>query len=93
MGGHLCSEAVLMTSAEFYGIKTDVIPKIATGFGAGIGRAGSVCGALTGAIMALSLKYGASDVNEVDAYEMCLSKSFECYKKFKNELGSVFCRI
>ena len=29
MGGHLCSEAVLMTSAEFYGIKTDVIPKIA----------------------------------------------------------------
>jgi C_GCAxxG_C_C family probable redox protein len=90
--GYLCSEAVLMTFAEVYGIKCGQIPKIATGFGAGIGRSGSLCGALTGAIMALGLKYGRKTLNETEAYEKCLAKSLQLYGKFKEEFGSTLCR-
>ncbi|MBS7637226.1 C_GCAxxG_C_C family protein [Candidatus Bathyarchaeota archaeon] len=90
--GYLCSESILLTFAEAFGIKCWQIPKIATGFGGGIGRAGCVCGALTGAIMALGLKYGRRTLNETEAYEKCLKKSLELYKKFEEEFGSVFCR-
>jgi C_GCAxxG_C_C family probable redox protein len=89
--GYLCSESVLMTFAEAHRIECEQIPKIATGFGAGIGRAGSLCGALTGAIMAIGLKYGRRTLNEKETYEKCLEKSLKFYRKFQEEFGSVFC--
>ena len=54
----LCSEAVLMALAKCMGVESKLIPMIATGFGAGIGREGEVCGALSGAVMGLGLKLG-----------------------------------
>ena len=54
----LCSEAVLMALAKCLGVESKLIPKIATGFGAGIGGEGEVCGALSGAVMGLGLKFG-----------------------------------
>jgi C_GCAxxG_C_C family probable redox protein len=36
--------------------KNELISKIAAGFGGGIGRCGSVCGALTGSIIAIGIK-------------------------------------
>ncbi len=38
---------------------------IATAFGAGIGRQGSVCGAVTGGIIAINLKYGRTKAEDV----------------------------
>jgi len=38
--------------------------KIATPFGGGIGRRGSVCGAVSGTIMAIGLKYGRMESDE-----------------------------
>jgi C_GCAxxG_C_C family probable redox protein len=89
--GFLCVESVLMTFAKYNGIRSEIIPKIATGFGAGIGRRGSLCGALTGAVMALGLRYGRNKADDDEAYEKCMNKSFECYMQFKKEFGSVFC--
>ncbi len=56
--GFLCSEAVFKALAESQNIKSKFIPKIATGFAAGVGRSGELCGAITGAILGLGLKYG-----------------------------------
>ena len=56
--GYLCSEAVLLALAGCFGVESEIIPKIATGFGAGIARSGEVCGALVGAIMGLGLIFG-----------------------------------
>jgi C_GCAxxG_C_C family probable redox protein len=47
-----------MALAKCLGVESKLIPKIATGFGAGIGRQGEVCGALSGAVMGLGLKFG-----------------------------------
>jgi hypothetical protein len=38
LGGFNCAEAVLMVGCEILEIKTDLVPKLATGSGAGIGR-------------------------------------------------------
>ncbi|MEM1563869.1 MAG: C-GCAxxG-C-C family protein [Candidatus Bathyarchaeia archaeon] len=90
--GYLCSEAIIKTFAEAHQIKCEQIPKIATGFGAGIGRAGSLCGALTGAVMAISLKHGRKTPNETEAYEKCMAKSLQLYKEFEEKCGGVYCR-
>ncbi len=89
--GYNCAETVLMTFAESYGINNDIIPRIATGFGGGIGRRGSVCGALSGAVMALGLKYGRDTMEEKERTENCTRRAFECYTRFDKEFGGVLC--
>jgi len=89
--GFVCSESVLMGYAESCGIIDGIIPKVATGFAGGIGRRGSVCGALVGAIMALGLRYGRDRLGDDNAYELCMAKSSECYSVFEKAFGSVYC--
>ena len=62
----LCSESCLMALAKCQGVESPIIPRIATGFGAGVGRSGEICGAVTGAIMGLSLRYGRDRVNPIN---------------------------
>ncbi|MBU4293532.1 MAG: C-GCAxxG-C-C family protein [Actinobacteria bacterium] len=86
--GFNCAESVLKSLADEMGIECLCIPKISTGFGAGLGRHGEICGAITGAVMALGLKYGRSDTKDPEAKEKSYSivdgfiKTFE--SKFKN---------
>jgi C_GCAxxG_C_C family probable redox protein len=61
----LCSESCLMALAKAQGIESPIIPRIATGFGAGIGRSGETCGAVTGAVMGLSIRYGRDRVEPI----------------------------
>lgn len=88
--GFLCSESVLLAVSDWLGIESELIPKIATGFGAGIGGCGSVCGAISGGIMALSLQFGRNDVKEqvVDLYRF----GHRLVEQFEKEFGSVLCR-
>jgi len=88
--GYNCCESILMSYTEVKKIRSGIVPKIATGFGGGIGRRGSVCGALTGATMAISLKYGRDRLDQ-KGYDLCVAKSSECYERFKKEFGDVHC--
>ena len=54
-----CSQAVLSSFAEDFGVDKNMALKMAAGFGGGMGRTGHRCGAVTGAYMVLGLKYGA----------------------------------
>src|SRR4030066_652072 len=67
--GFNCAESVLKSLADEMGIECSCIPKIATGFGAGLGRHGEICGAITGAVMALGLKYGRADTKDPEGKE------------------------
>jgi C_GCAxxG_C_C family probable redox protein len=60
--GFLCSEAVLMAIGDLLGFKSEAIPRMATGFGAGIGRRGEICGAVSGGVMGLGLRFGRDAV-------------------------------
>ena len=50
---HSCSQCTLLTVQEMFGLPGDDALKAATGFAGGIGRTGSVCGAVLGGVMAL----------------------------------------
>jgi C_GCAxxG_C_C family probable redox protein len=87
--GFNCAESVLMTIQEALGIKSSVIPEIATGFGGGIARQGSVCGAVSGAVMVIGLKYGRMKPqgDKERAYALVL----EFCRKFEKKFGSILC--
>ena len=77
--GFNCPQTVLITLYELIESKSrnDVIPKIAAGFGGGMGLCGSVCGALTGSLMAVGIKYGSNEAGaEKQAKAYALAKSY-----------------
>ncbi len=88
--GFGCAESVLHAFNDLGIINvSDPLLKASTGFGTGFGGKGSTCGAITGPIMAVGLKYGRLKPEEsaedtykrtkkiVDAYEQKY-KTTEC---------------
>jgi len=89
--GYNCAQSVLLTMFEHWNGKNDLIPKVATGFGGGIGRCGSLCGALTGGVMAVSVRYGTNEPSlekRLRTYD--IARGF--YTWFEKQHGSVMCR-
>lgn len=88
--GLFCAESVLMAIAEGHGIQSDFIPKIATGFCAGIARTSGICGAVSGGIMAIGMLFGrnAKEQTVDDCYR--LIRSF--LQAFEARFGSTTCK-
>jgi C_GCAxxG_C_C family probable redox protein len=76
---------------EYLGIQDSVIPKLATGFGGGIGRKGSLCGAFTGSIMAIGMKLGRTDPKDKETVAEVYGKCQEFWNQFEKEFGSNLC--
>lgn len=89
--GYNCAQSVLLTMLDHLNLTNELVPKIATGFGGGIGRCGSVCGALTGGVMAISVIYGTNEPlmkKRLKAYQT--AQKF--YEQFEAQNGSVMCK-
>jgi C_GCAxxG_C_C family probable redox protein len=86
----LCSESCLMALAKCQGVESPLIPRIATGFGAGVGRSGETCGAVTGAVMGLSIRYGRDKVEPMkDRHPYWYAA--ELLNRFREEHGELRC--
>jgi C_GCAxxG_C_C family probable redox protein len=88
--GHNCAEAVLRTFADDVGAGDTV--RLATGFGGGMGRDGSVCGALTGGVMALGLWLGRLEPEDEAASDRCAVAVQELRRRFVEACGDTDCR-
>jgi len=88
--GFLCSEAVLLALSESMGVESELIPRISTGFAAGVARTGNVCGALSGAVMGLGLRYGR-DAPETEPGRRPYWYSRRLAEAFEEAYGSVTC--
>jgi len=90
--GFLCSESVLLSLSDAFNVISDVIPQIATGFGAGIGRHGEICGALTGAIMGLGLRFGRSHPSQTPEGSSPYAYSQTMMNLFIARFGHIRCK-
>ena len=86
-----CAQTVLLAFCEDLGMEEALALKISTGFGGGM-RQGEVCGAVTGGIMAIGLKYGQSNANEMEAKTNTNKIVKEFCDKFKAKNGTICCR-
>jgi C_GCAxxG_C_C family probable redox protein len=87
-----CSQSVLAAFAPELGISEDNSLRIACAFGGGMGRQQLTCGAVTGALMALGMKFGKalndSEEKKKDTY--VLTRRF-C-DEFISRFGALNCR-
>jgi C_GCAxxG_C_C family probable redox protein len=90
--GFNCAQSVLHSYADELGLSQDLATKIATGFGAGMGRKQEVCGAVTGALMVIGLMYGRGDGEGKEKQEITYSKVQFFIDSFINEFGTVNCK-
>ena len=86
-----CAQSVFGAFCGDFGLEDHTALKIASGFGGGI-RHGEVCGAVSGAVMAIGLKCGYNGRNGLDHKAYCNDKTIEFTKQFIWENGSVLCR-
>lgn len=86
-----CSQAVFAAFSEELGITEEQALKIGACFGSGI-RKGEVCGACSGALMALGLKYGQADENDIESRMKTNEVSDRFMEEFKKENGSYMCK-
>lgn len=87
--GFNCSQAVFSSYAE--GIDEKTALKVASGFGGGMGRMAETCGAVTGAMMVLGLRFGGA-IPDREAKERVYAKIREFAERFKTGNGSLVCR-
>ncbi len=92
LSNYNCAQAVLYACSDDTGIDKSIALKIASGFGAGMGRKQEVCGAVTGAIIAISLKHGRGEHDDPAATEKTYVKTRELMDRFQAKHGSCMCR-
>lgn len=87
--GMYCAESVVLALAEAQGLESDVLPKAATAFCSGMARTCGTCGALTGAVMGLSLALGRSDARE--SVQPVYDATQKLVHEFEQEFGARNC--
>lgn len=87
--GLFCAESVLQAVAESQNLVNDLIPRIATGFCSGIARTSGLCGAASGAILAISMLYGRDDATSTVDGTYAVVRDF--LQRFEAEFDSTNC--
>jgi C_GCAxxG_C_C family probable redox protein len=89
--GFNCSQAVF-TAFRQENIDEATALKLSTVFGAGVACSGSgMCGAVSGALMAISHKYGRQDAQSLDARARTYDMGKKFIREFTDRNGSVMC--
>lgn len=89
--GFNCAQAVLAAFCEPLGLDRATACRLASGFGGGIGAQGEICGALSGAIMVMGLKFGSAEADKTAKAET-YRKTRQLAEEFKLRTGSLYCR-
>ncbi|MCL2589065.1 MAG: C-GCAxxG-C-C family protein [Oscillospiraceae bacterium] len=86
-----CAQAVFSTHGDRPGLDTETALKIASGFGSGMGRLCETCGAVTGAYMAIGLRFGHSSADDLEAKIKTYGLVQEFSRRFKERNQSTLC--
>lgn len=89
--GLFCAESVVVALASAQGIESDLLPKIATAFCSGMARTCGTCGALTGAIMGISL--GLGRLKSSDSVQASYVATQRLIGEFEQAFGARDCHV
>lgn len=89
--GFNCCESVLLGLCEEMKVESPLIPQIATGFGGGIGHTGDICGAITGAVLALGIRFGRKDPQDTTTRDRLYLLVESFLEEVKSTLGYIDC--
>ena len=89
--GYNCAQSILFSHSDEIDIDKSTALKVAWAFGAGMGRKQEICGAVTGGIMAISLKYSRFQNDHNATTEKIYSKTRELMDRFQEKHGTYKC--
>lgn len=90
--GYNCAQSVLFSLSKYTDTSGSDAIKMATGFGAGMGRTQHICGAVSGGILALNLLYGRGDGESKAKQGDSYAKVLKLINKFEAQNNTVTCR-
>ena len=89
--GFNCAQAVFSSFSADYNLDVVTACKIAGGLGSGA-RVAELCGAVSGAVLVIGLKYGQGTIADTDMKSKCNAETGEFMRRFRELNGDVVCR-
>ncbi len=90
--GYNCAQAVFCAFSEEMGLDLETAARLSSSFGGGMGRMREVCGAVSGALMALGLLRGYADPEDPEAKKTHYGLVQELAARFRAQNGTIVCR-
>lgn len=90
--GFSCSQAVLSAFSDIFALDLDLALKVSQPFGGGIAHRGEICGAVSGAFMAIGLKFGRTQAEDISARDRTYEAVTQFIQKFETLHGTIICR-
>ena len=88
--GYNCAQAVIAACSELTGLDEKTVLAISAGFGGGL-RSGEVCGAISGAVMALGMAYPFVDCSDAEAKQKIAEIAKQCVAAAEEKYGKIRC--
>ncbi|MDO4815374.1 MAG: C-GCAxxG-C-C family protein [Bacillota bacterium] len=88
--GFNCAQSVLSSCGKYTGLDEKTALAIGGGFGLGV-RSGEICGAISGAVMAIGLANPFIDGSDLEAKRKVTSLTVECTAAAKEKFGCIRC--
>lgn len=90
--GFNCAQSVFACCGESLPMSREAALAVAGGFGGGVGSTGNICGAVSGGVMAIGMKYPRTDPDSLEVRQENIKKTQEFMARFKERNGSIECR-
>ena len=90
--GYNCAQSVLYAHCTDLHLDGNTALRLATGFGAGMGRKEEVCGAVSGGILVLGLRHGRGEKDDRSATELTYTKTRMLIERFQQRHGTFICK-
>jgi len=85
-----CTESVLLALSEYFEVRSDLIPRIATAIGAGVSLNGLLCGSVSGVALIMGIKFGRDKKEE--SPEQVWNLMSDYLRAFQERFGHMNCR-
>ena len=92
LSGCSCSQAVFAAFAGDFGMDQDTALRLASSFGGGMGGMRETCGAVSGMLMIAGMKWGYSEIGNLDIKTAHYARVRSLIEAFKAEHGTIVCR-
>ncbi|MGQ9800543.1 MAG: C-GCAxxG-C-C family protein [Candidatus Saccharicenans sp.] len=89
--GFSCSQAVFTPYAVEVGLPQETALRLSQVLGGGMSHLGLTCGAVTGALLAISLHFGRTRAEDRAAKELTYELAREFCRRFEDKYGSINC--
>ncbi|MDD1693646.1 MAG: C-GCAxxG-C-C family protein [Methanoregula sp.] len=90
-GGWSCSQAVCCAFAKDFGIDEKTALRLSCSLGGGMSHTGNTCGAVSGALMVIGMRYGRTALDDLASKEKTYEVAQEFVKEFTRRNHSVNC--